>query len=178
MQDCIFPEKFRKIVGGYHCLREFNQCMVHPFGNTILWRWIWHSITNFHTMCLAPIFQFLVYEFFPTITGSSNVPDNLLWLVLCQISAWCIQQLQISWHCPQGVSSIDGHKYFPHKSICINSLALVFLIDDFGNGLTCCFASVHAIQLGFGESSSTINPSTIFLSSNFWSPVYPTCPKH
>ena len=33
MQDWIFPEKFRKVIGDYHCSREFNQCTVHLFGN-------------------------------------------------------------------------------------------------------------------------------------------------
>src|SRR5579859_8098684 len=46
-----------------------------------------------------------------------------------------------------------------------------------GNGSTCCFASVHATQSGLGDCLSTLNPSTMSLSSNFCRPEYPTCPN-
>ena len=93
VQDHALSEKFGKVVGDNHCLREFDQSTVHPFSNTILWRWYCVSYTNFPISCWWILshnqFEF-PWDFFLEF---SNVPNNLLWLVLHPISAWHILSL-------------------------------------------------------------------------------------
>ena len=60
----------------------------------------------------------------------------------------------------------------------VSSPDVVFHFADFGNGATCCFDSVHAMQSGFGVRTSTLKLLSNFRSNNFCSPEYPKCQCH
>src|SRR5262245_53136519 len=67
--------------------------------------------------------------------------------------------------------------YFPHKSMWVNPPGSSCRLVCFGNGSTCCFASVHATQSGLVVWVLTLKPSTMLRSYSFCRLGYPTWPK-